>query len=1225
MACKNYNSPIPFSEIKMNGSDNTNIKASEELNAARQRIAQLEALAAQRQIDDEFIDIKAEGLYKAVFESVNDCILIIDKKGKIVDFNNRLLEIGGYTRDEIAGKNFRNLTGMVPPKSLVLMITNFLKSMANIPVPPYEVELLKKNRELITVEINTFPLRKNGKLIGDSVLFRDITERKKTDSEIHQKTSEIQLINSINEAANRGLSLKEIIDAVSDEIMKLYGGFAAITYFLSEDKQYLEAANFKFPSKMVNAIEKLYHIKMSAIRFQLKEDGVYREILKTGKAQVNNDSFVIQQMGTEYTDDKTLHKFLPTVVRIMGLRSVISVPLVSDGESIGLLDIARHEPLTGCDMERIQTIASQFVNVIKRKQAENKLKENEEKYRLIVENTRDLIFTIDSANKYIYVSPSIKTMLGYEPAEIAGQPFISLVHPDDRHIIDEEVRISLLPGYRMSGNCEYRVRHASGGWRWHNGTGSIVRDENGNPLYFLGVARDITERKQTEEALKASEENFRNSLDKSPIGVRIVDAGWNTLYANQVYLDIHGYKNTAEIDMVKPDKLFPPEEYKRYLQRREKALRGEPEPDKLEMDIYRKDGAVRRIQVTRSEVLWDGKTQFQVLYRDITEYKKAENDLKESETRYHELVNTITSGVFIYTAVDDGEDFIFVDVNSAAEKMEGISRKDIIGKRITEVLPGAKDFYFFKVFQKVWQTGISEYFPSGERKDERATGRWRDNWVYKLPSGEIVIVYNDITERVLAEEALKESEEKYRTIFESVNDIIILMDGDGTVLDINGRVTDIAGYERKELIGKNLKDMNLVMDANNLAAATVKLAEIITSKRVVTYQYELMKKNHEPGYVEVNGVAIRKQDKIVGILLILRDITERRKSELQIREQKALTDRVLGSTPNAVAVVGQDLRIIIVNKAFERTFKLSEGFAAGREIGEIIPHPHLIEAISQVFASGESQQLEFRLTGSALAMVLTASIISTQKNEVLVMLRDITGERALQERLYLTDRLASVGEMAAGIAHELNNPLTGVVGLSQLLLESGIPEDIRADIQSINSEGLRAAGIVKNLLSFARSHTLTSEPTNLNTAIGEVLRLRAHEHSMQNIEVITHLADIRNIAIDCFQMQQVFLNIILNAEQAMADSHQKKTITVTTEAFAGIIRISFANSGPQIPPEILNRIFDPFFTTKEVGKGTGLGLSICYGIVTKQGGKIYAQNQDVRGVAFIIELPLGDH
>jgi PAS domain S-box-containing protein len=282
---------------------------------------------------------------------------------------------------------------------------------------------------------------------------------------------------------------------------------------------------------MVNAIEKLYHIKMSAIRFQLKEDGVYREILKTGKAQVNNDSFVIQQMGTEYTDDKTLHKFLPTVVRIMGLRSVISVPLVSDGESIGLLDIARHEPLTGCDMERIQTIASQFVNVIKRKQAENKLKENEEKYRLIVENTRDLIFTIDSANKYIYVSPSIKTMLGYEPAEIAGQPFISLVHPDDRHIIDEEVRISLLPGYRMSGNCEYRVRHASGGWRWHNGTGSIVRDENGNPLYFLGVARDITERKQTEEALKASEENFRNSLDKSPIGVRIVDAGWNTLYA----------------------------------------------------------------------------------------------------------------------------------------------------------------------------------------------------------------------------------------------------------------------------------------------------------------------------------------------------------------------------------------------------------------------------------------------------------------------------------------------------------------------------------------------------------------------------------------------------------------------------------------------------------------------------------------------------------------------
>ena len=1331
----------------------TKTKTSKNLHALKQRIVQNEVAEANRQIVDEVTDFKAEGLYKAVFESVSDSIVIIDRKGRIVDFNNRLLEIGGYTRDELAGKNFRDLIGMVSKKGLALMAANFLKSMDGIPIPPYEVEIFKKDREQITIEISTFPLRKNGKLIGDSVLLRDITERKKKDSEIRQKTSEIQLINSINEAANRGLSLKEIIAAVSEEIMKLYNGFAAITYFLSEDKQYLESANFLFPSAMVTAIEKLYQTKMSAIRFKIRENGVYSGILKTEKVQVNNDSFVIQKMAKEYTDDKTLQQVLPILTRFMGLHSVISIPLISEGETIGLLDIARHENSGDLDTERIQTIASQFVNVIKRKQAENNLKENEEKYRLIVENTRDLIFTVDGENRYIYVSPSIKPLLGYEPAEITGKPFISFIHPDDRHIIEEEIRISLLPGYRMSGNSEYRVRNAAGGWRWHNGTGSLVHDENGKTLYFLGVARDITDRKHTEQALKASEQNFRNSLDKSPMGVRIVDAAWNTLYANQVFMDILGYKNIAEIDKVKPEDLFPPEEYLRYLGRREKALAGEIEPDKLEMDIYRMDGAVRRIQVTRSAVLWDGKTQFQILYSDITERKKAENDLKASETRYHELVNTITSGVFIYQAVDNGEDFIFVDVNSAAEKMEGISRKNIIGKRMTEVLPGARDYYLFKVFQRVSRSGNSEYFSSGERTDEQATGRWRDNWAYKLPSGEIVNVYDDIserkiaenalklseqnfrnsmdssfmgirivdqeghilysnqafldifgyadiddalthpprdqftpgsyrdftsrvdkikrgepaadmleidiirkdgalrhlqlfykivfwngtrryqtlyhdiTERKLAEEAVKESEEKYRTIFESVNDIIILMDVNGTVLDVNGRLNDVAGYEREELIGKNFQDLEFVMDAANMHTASVKLGEIIASNHVVTYQYQLMKKNREIGLAEITGITIRKENKIAGILLIVRDITERNKAELRIREQKALTDRILGSTPNAVAVVGQDLRIIIVNKAFERTFTLTEGVSAGKEIGEIIPVPGLIAAISKVFACGDSRHLEARFSQSSLVKTLVVDIINTRQHEVLVMLRDITEERALQERLYLTDRLASVGEMAAGIAHELNNPLTGVVALSQLLLESGVPDDIKADMEAISSEGQRAAVIVKNLLSFARSHTLTAEPTDITLVIGEVLKLRAHEHSMQNIEVSTRFAgNLPNIVIDRFQMQQVFLNIILNAEQAMAESlNTKKSITVSAEIADGIVLISFANSGPEIPPDIMNRIFDPFFTTKEVGKGTGLGLSISYGIVANQGGKIYARNLDGKGVVFIIELPVNAH
>ena len=299
----------------------------------------------------------------------------------------------------------------------------------------------------------------------------------------------------------------------------------------------------------------------------------------------------------------------------------------------------------------------------------------------------------------------------------------------------------------------------------------------------------------------------------------------------------------------------------------------------------------------------------------------------------------------------------------------------------------------------------------------------------------------------------------------------------------------------------------------------------------------------------------------------------------------------------------------------------------GKEIGEIISVPRFIDTVSSVLENDKSQfHIEFRFKPGVQERILVADIISMQKNEALVILQDITEEREMQERFYLTDRLASVGEMAAGIAHELNNPLTGVVALSQLLLESGVPDEIKEDLEAISSEGQRAANVIRNLLSFARSHTMSAEPIEINAIINQVLSLRAYEHRVNNIVANTHLApNLPVIVADRFQMQQVFLNIVLNAEQAMTEFKGGGNLTITTEQLGGIIKISFADDGPGILPEIMNRIFDPFFTTKEVGKGTGLGLSICYGIVTSRGGRIYAESQPGKGATFIIELPVSPH
>jgi signal transduction histidine kinase len=222
--------------------------------------------------------------------------------------------------------------------------------------------------------------------------------------------------------------------------------------------------------------------------------------------------------------------------------------------------------------------------------------------------------------------------------------------------------------------------------------------------------------------------------------------------------------------------------------------------------------------------------------------------------------------------------------------------------------------------------------------------------------------------------------------------------------------------------------------------------------------------------------------------------------------------------------------------------------------------------------------------------------------------------------------LASIGELASGIAHELNNPLTSVIGFSQLLMEGNIPDNIKEDLGTVYSEAQRAATIVKNLLTFARKHASVKQLSQVNAIIEDVLRLRAYEQKVNNIEVDKRLAtDLPEIMVDYFQMQQAFLNIIVNAESAMLEAHGKGKLAITTERANGAIKVTFTDDGPGIPKENMKRIFSPFFTTKEVGKGTGLGLSICHGIVSGHGGRIYAESEFGRGATFVVELPLNGH
>jgi two-component system NtrC family sensor kinase len=316
--------------------------------------------------------------------------------------------------------------------------------------------------------------------------------------------------------------------------------------------------------------------------------------------------------------------------------------------------------------------------------------------------------------------------------------------------------------------------------------------------------------------------------------------------------------------------------------------------------------------------------------------------------------------------------------------------------------------------------------------------------------------------------------------------------------------------------------------------------------------------------------------------------------------------------------------IVLANRAFAAMFGLNGDEAVGKNIEAL---PSLASLLPEVKAFQDSRftdlkkELSYQFNG--FNKTLLASFARTKEEGLFILdFVDISEERDKQEKLYLTDRLASVGEMASGIAHELNNPLTSVIGLSEVLATEEIPENVKEDVATIRSEARRAAVIVQNMLSFARKHAPRKQLSNINRIIEDVLKLRAYEHRVTGIRVEKELeAGLPETLVDYFQIQQAFINVVLNAEQAMAEKKGQGVLKITTRQAEGMIKVTITDNGPGIEPQNLKRIFDPFFTTKEVGKGTGLGLSICYGIISAHRGRIYAESEPGKGATFIVELP----
>ena len=484
-----------------------------------------------------------------------------------------------------------------------------------------------------------------------------------------------------------------------------------------------------------------------------------------------------------------------------------------------------------------------------------------------------------------------------------------------------------------------------------------------------------------------------------------------------------------------------------------------------------------------------------------------------------------------------------------------------------------------------------------------------------------------------------ETEEYICTLLNDSFSAVALMNSDGIVRYHNPYAEHISGFKATELIGKDWHEFFHPEDLAHLHGAIESL--INKPGQSMPIKCRFMRKDSSMRVLEGTITNLLDNPIVNAIVINYQDVTDREWLEKAVHELNKRYHLLANNITDAIFFLTMNLEVVYISPSVTRLhgYTVEELMDMDNMKKMCSPAWKEIEAFwSEIFTHLTSENAEQTWSVSAelelnhkdghnFWIEAKATLVydpDLQMPCVVGVARDITQRKEMEQQLRRTERLAAVGQLAAGVAHELNNPLAAVQAYSQFLSSrQDLDESMREDVDTIYKEAQRASKITANLLQFCRKHEPEKKLISINEVIEDSIELNAYRLKVNNIEMSTNLdPELPQTMADFFQLQQVFVNLITNAEQAMTKAHGQGTLTITSSLAKGAIRVTFADSGPGIPDDALNKVFDPFFTTKDVGEGTGLGLSICFGIVEHHGGTIRVKSEDGKGSTFTIELPV---
>ncbi len=857
-------------------------------------------------------------------------------------------------------------------------------------------------------------------------------------------------------------------------------------------------------------------------------------------------------------------------------------------------------------------------------------KKADEHLRLLntcVSNLNDIILITEAepidepGPKIVFVNEAFERITGYTPAEGIGKsPRLLQGKGTDKRIL-AEIRQAL--SNRQPIRRQVINYKKDGTEYWMDIDIVPVLNTAGQCTHFVAIERDITESKKLRESLKL----FRTLMERSPDAIEVIDPKTGRfLDFNQTAHERLGYSREEMLSLSMPDIVA--------LDEGTVSMRDAAEEVKkagvriVQSRHRRKDGSTFPVEISVQHIDLDPGYLVAVV-RDITDRRQMEEKLQESETKFRTLFEVANDANFI---LYNG---LFVDCNARALEMFGATRDQLIGQCPSLFSPAIQpggDTSLLKAtgFIQEALAGRPQFF---EWVHQRLDGTpiFSDISLSRFElGGKIYIqgIVRDITERKQAEDARRTSEARYRTLFEYAPDGIVIANSEGVYIDGNASMCRMLGYSRDELIGRSASDIVAQSEIPQIETA---LGEI-TSSSDHHREWQFRRKDSSIFGAEV--IATQMPDG--NILGMIRDITERKRAQEQISEQASFLDKA----QDAIFVRDLEGKLLFWNKGAEHMYGWTRQEVVGRKMDDLLytEAQKLEEAYRVTLTEGEWHGELQHLTKDQgkLSIESRWTLIRDsegQPKSVLAINTDVTEKKLIEAQFMRAQRMESIGTLAGGIAHDLNNILAPILMSIDILKLTATDAQAKNVLETIEISAKRGADIVRQVLSFARGmegERVEVQPKHLLQDVESIIKDTFPKNILLRFSIPN---DIWTILGDPTQVHQILLNLCVNARDAMPNGG---SLTIEVEncvldehyaamnlkAKAGrYVNINVTDSGTGIPPSLLEKIFEPFFTTKGINKGTGLGLSTVMGILKSHGGLISVYSEPNKGTTFKVYLP----